>query len=559
GTKSAYKAHLEENKITGAVSAKMKRQIHALKYKPLISIVTPVHDVPVDILKNCIDSVINQIYPNFELCIVDDASTDKKIKSLLEGYAKKDKRIRVQYRKKNGGIVKASNDAIENAKGAYIGFLDNDDTLTPDALFEVAKALQEEKYDFIYSDEDKIDEKGNRCEPFFKPSFSPDLLLSINYTCHFSVYRKKLIKDVGALREGFDGSQDYDLALRISEKAKKIKHIPKVLYNWRMIKGSTAGQFDAKPHCFTSAKEALRETMDRRGIEGKVADGVWKGSYRVQRALKSRPKVTIIIPFKDKPEVLKVCLDSLFEKTNYDNYEVILVNNQSELFETKEYLKTLEEKNVKILNYDFPFNYAAINNFAAKQAKGEILVLLNNDVEIITPNWIEAMLEHAQRSDVGAVGAKLLFPDDTVQHAGTLIGVGGIANHAFLKQLSSDHGYFGQTDLIKNYSAVTGACLMIRKDVYINCDGLNEKDLGISFNDVDLCLRLREKGYLIVYTPYAKLYHHESLSRGYEVAMDEIKFFQREHRGILEKGDPYYNPNLTKERFDYSLRVEDKL
>lgn len=555
---NAYAAYVEENRITAAGAARIKKQIKAFKTAPLISIILPVYNVDPKFLKECIESVKAQIYTNWELCIADDKSSDPKIKELLDEY-KDDKRIKIKFRKKNGGIVKASNDALELATGAYVGFLDNDDVLAPDALFEAVKALQEEKYDFIYTDEDKIGTDGKRCEPFFKPEWSPDLMLSINYTCHFSVYRAKLVRDAGGLREGFDGSQDFDLALRISEKAKKIHHIPKVLYHWRKVEGSTAGQFNAKPYCFDSAKKALREALQRRGIEGEVRDGIWKGSYRVKRALKSNPKISIIIPFKDKPEILRECVTSILEKTSYENYEILLVDNQSELFETKEYLENLSDEKVRTLKYDFPFNFSAIMNFAVKQAEGEMLLLLNNDISVITEDWIQCMLEHAQRGEVGAVGAKLLFPNGTVQHAGTIIGVGGLANHAFLKQLKADNGYFGLASVIRNVSAVTGACMMIRKDVYINADGLNEKDLGVSFNDVDLCLRLREKGYLIVYTPYAQLTHHESLSRGYTVAIDEVKFIQRTHRAILQKGDPYYNPNLTKERFDYSLRVEDKV
>jgi glycosyltransferase involved in cell wall biosynthesis len=558
-SKSAYAAYIEKNKIIGAGIARIKKQIKGFKTKPLISIVLPVYNVEPKFLKECIESVKTQFYANWELCIADDNSSDKKVKALLEEF-NDDKRIKIKFRKKNGGIVKASNDALTLATGAYIGFLDNDDTLAPDALFELVKALQEDKYDFIYSDEDKISEAGERCEPFFKPEWSPDLMLSINYTCHFSVYRVKLVRDAGGLREGFDGSQDYDLALRISEKAKKIKHIPRILYHWRKVEGSTSGQYNAKPYCFDSAKKALRDALQRRGIEGVVQDGIWQGSYRVKRALKSKPKVSIIIPFKDKPEILRECVNSILQKTAYENYEILLVDNQSELFETKEYLGSLKgESKVRTLKYEFPFNFSAINNFAAKQAEGEMLLLLNNDISVITEDWIECMLEHAQRADVGAVGAKLLYPNGTVQHAGTIIGVGGLANHAFLKQLKDDHGYFGLADVIRNVSAVTGACLMIRKDVYINMDGLNEKNLGVSFNDVDLCLRLREKGYLIVYTPYAQLTHHESLSRGYTVAMNEVRFIQRNHRSILQKGDPYYNPNLTRERFDFSLRVEDKV
>lgn len=555
-----YDKYLEKNKLTSSRQNSAQKGITAFHYKPVISIIMPVYNVEEKWLEKAIKSVQNQWYSKWELCICDDASTEEHVKKVLEKFAAGDPRIKIKYRQHNGGIVKTTNDALTLATGAYIGFLDNDDELAENALYEVIKALQEAKYNLVYSDEDKLDENGKRCEPFFKPDWSPDLLLSQNYICHFAVYRKKILDKIGGLKEGYDGSQDYDLALRFTEKTQSIKHIPSILYHWRKIPGSAAGEVEAKPYAFESAKRALGQALKRRGIEGEVADGIWKGSYRVKRTISEEPLVSIIIPFKDQVGVLKACIDSIIKKTTYKNYEIILVNNRSELLETLEYLKTIKEnERVEILEYDKPFNYSAINNFAAGKAKGEILILLNNDTEIITPDWIETMLEHAQRPEVGAVGAKLLFPNNSIQHAGVLIGIGGIANSSFLKNDKDDHCYFGQADVIKNYSAVTGACMMVRKDIYLRLKGLNEENLAVTFNDVDFCLRLREKGYLIVYTPYAQLYHHESLSRGYEVNLNEIKFMQRQHAGVIEQGDPYYNPNLTRERFDFSLRVEDKV
>lgn len=556
---TAYDLYLEKSKIESRGRNAAIKEVEKFNYKPVISIIMPVYNVNDIWLRKAVESVRRQWYTRWELCVCNDASDDPRIKETLNYYHNLDQRIKVVHRQHNGGIVKASNDALKMASGAYATFLDNDDEMAEDALFEVVSALQETRYDLVYSDEDKIDGNGKRCEPFFKPDWSPDLLLSHNYICHLAVYRRKLLD---GLREGFEGSQDYDLLLRFTEKTNSIKHIPKILYHWRKIPGSAAAEVEAKPYAFESAKKALLQAAKRRGIKSSVEDGIWKGSYRVKREIDGNPLVSIIIPFRDRAEVLRKCVDSILEKSTWPNYEILLVDNASAESATKKYLDELSVRltdgRIKKLEYNAPFNFSAINNFAAGKAGGEYLVLMNNDTEVISADWIEAMLEHAQRPETGAVGAKLLFPDNLVQHAGVLVGVGGIANSSFLKSGGFEHGYFGQADVIRNYSAVTGACMMVRKEVYFEAGGLNEKDLAVTFNDVDFCLRLREKGYLIVYTPYARLYHHESLSRGYDVNLEEVKFMQREHRSILNSGDPYYNPNLTRERFDFSLRVIDK-
>jgi len=324
-----------------------------------------------------------------------------------------------------------------------------------------------------------------------------------------------------------------------------------------MIPGSAAASTDAKSYAYTSGKKALSDAAKRRGITASVTDGVWLGSYRLRRAIKGEPLISIIIPFKDKIEVLKPCLESIITKSTWNHYEILLVNNRSELLETEEYLETLKnEPRIEVLNYDKPFNYSAINNFAAKKAKGEYLILLNNDTEVMNEDWIESMLEHAQRPEVGAVGAKLLFPNNQIQHAGVVVGIAGLANHVFSQSSVLDHGYCGLKSVVRNYSAVTAACIMVRKNVYGEIGGLDAENLAVSFNDVDFCLRLREKGYLIVYTPYTELIHYESLTRGYNVAMNEIEYMQRKHKGIIAR-DPYYNENLTRERLDFSLRVQD--
>lgn len=555
-----YQVFIENNNLTTRELSRMLVDQGKFEYKPVISIVMPVYNVAEEYLVKAIASVKQQTYPRWELCICDDASSAPYIRPLLKRYAKEDSRIRVVYRSNNGGIVKASNDALKMAQGAYIGLLDNDDELSPDALYEVVKNLQGTKYDLIYSDEDKLDMQGKRCEPFFKPDWSPDLLLSINYVSHFGVYRRKLMNEIAGFREGFDGSQDYDLVLRFTEKTSSIKHIPKILYHWRKIPGSTAENIQYKPYAMDSAKKALNDALKRRRIAGEVTDGLWLGSYRIKRALTDQPLVSIIIPFKDKKDVLEACLKSIFTKTTYGNFEILLVDNQSELFETQEYLKEITgNPKITLLHYGKPFNYAAINNFASREARGEVLILLNNDTEVIASDWIEAMLEHAQRQEVGAVGAKLLYPNNTLQHAGVLVGVGGVANHAFSRHNNLDHGYFGQVDVVRNYSAVTAACVMVRKSVYEEIGGLDEQNLAVAFNDVDFCLRLRQKGYLVVYTPYAALYHFESLSRGYDVNMKEVQYMQTKYADLMKAGDPYYNPNLTRERLDFSLRCGDKL
>jgi len=557
---SDYQKYLEEIQLTFKEIRQIKENIQKFEYKPLISIVVPVYNVAEVWLRKAINSVMDQYYEKWELCLADDASTEPHIKAILKEYAELDSRIKVQYRPQNGGIVKASNTAFKMAQGAYVGLLDNDDELTPNALYEVVKVLQETRHDLIYSDEDKLEMDGTPVEPYYKSDFDQDLLFSNNYICHFSVFRRKIMEEVGAFREGTDGSQDYDLVLRFTDKKRSIHHIAKVLYHWRKIPGSTADTVEAKPYVFEAAKKALRDTLKRRGIKGEVLDGIWKGSYRVKREILGEPLVSIIIPFRDKVDILRICLDSIFAKTTYENYEILLVNNSSELLETREYMREIENcPRVRLLHYNAPFNFSAINNFASLRAEGEYLLLLNNDTEVIDPDWVQSMLEHAQRAEVGCVGAKLLYPNNLIQHAGVVIGVGGAANHCYAKFPSDQNGYFGQLNVVRQYSAVTAACIMIRKTIYEEMDGLDEENLAVSFNDVDFCLRLREKGYLNVYTPYALLYHHESLSRGYNVSFNEEYYLRRRHQGIFQKGDPYYNPNLSHERLDFTLKVLDKV
>jgi GT2 family glycosyltransferase len=493
--------------------------------------------------------VLNQVYGNWELCLADGGSTKPHVKKVLQEYAKKDSRIKVKFLGENKGISGNSNEALSLAIGEFIGLLDHDDELAPFALYEVVRLLNKRpNLDFIYSDEDKIDANGRQFDPFFKPDWSPDLLLSCGYTNHLGVYRREIVDMIGRFRPSFEGSQDYHLVLRFSEVIDEdnIGHIPNILYHWRQIPGSTAVDPYAKNGVvIRAAKRALKDALDRRNIRGTVLDGKWSSSYRIHRDIIGNPLVSIIIPTKDQLKILKNCIESIKRRTTYKNYELILVDNNSTDPESLEYIHNLD---LFVLNYNEDFNFSKINNFATRHANGDYLVFLNNDTEVISPDWIQALLEHAQRPEVGAVGCKLLYPDKSIQHAGVILGLSpdpmtGVAGHIFNRFSYEDHGYFGLINVIRNYSAVTAAAMMIRKDLFEKVGGFNE-DLAVCYNDVDLCLRLRENGYLIVYTPYAELYHYESVSKGYEVDIHEAEYMLKKWGSILKR-DPYYNPNLS--------------
>ena len=543
--------------------AELKREkAQAFSYRPKVSIVMPVWNVERKWLSAAIESVRGQIYDNWELCIADGGSTKRSVAEVLKEYVTLDSRIKVKLLGENKGIAGNSNEALTLATGDYVGFLDHDDELSPDALYEVVSLLNRKpEADFIYSDEDKVNEDGERYDPHFKPDWAPDTFRSNNYICHFTVISKSLVDEVGSFRPGYDGSQDYDLFLRTTEKAKCIQHIPKVLYRWRSVEGSAAGNVTAKMYAFESAKKALMNHLERTGIKGVVEDGNYLGVYRVRYQIEGTPLVSIIIPTRDKVEVLKKCMESIQNKSTYGNYEILVVDNQSTEEETFRYFRELEASDgVRILPYDQHLNYPALNNYAVSQVKGEYLLFLNNDTEVITPGWIEAMLEFAQRKDVGSVGALLYYPDDRVQDAGVVIGIGGVADHVFRGIPRGVNGYFGRHRIIQNMSAVTAACLMMRKSVFEEIGGF---DAGFShaYNDIDLCLRVRDEGYLVVYTPYAELYHCESLSRGFEDTPEkmirdckEAKLFFEKWRKVIKKGDPYYNPNLTLYKSAFSIK-----
>jgi len=556
--KNEYEVWIDINYLSKNDIREIKEQIKKFKYRPKISIIMPVYNVEKNWLKKAVKSVFDQIYKNWELCIVDDSSTEKHIKRFLSKYIKNEK-VKMKFLKKNIGISGASHEALSLANGEFVGFLDDDDELSIDALFEIVKLLNNSPHaDLIYSDEDKLNSEAKRVEPFFKPDWSPDLLLSYNYICHFSVYRKMIIDEIEGFRSGFEGSQDYDLLLRFTEKTDEIFHIPKILYHWRKLEGSTASTHKEKIAHIENSIKAIQDAMNRRRIEGVVEKGINFNqfeSYRVRRKLRNTPLVSIIIPTKDMVSFLQKNLKSIEEKTEYNNYEIIIIDNQSIKKETHAFFSTVSKKdNINVIKYKDEYNFSKINNFAVSQAKGIHILFLNNDTEVISPGWMTSMLEHSMREEVGAVGAKLVYPDNTIQHAGTILGLGGVAAHSHKNFSVNSNGYFGSLNTIRNYSAVTAACMMTRKKVFEEVGGFNEKDLPVAFNDVDLCLRMREKGYLIVYTPYAVLYHYESKSRGYDLNPNEILFMKNKWNKVL-LSDPYYNPNLTLDSEDFRIDI----
>lgn len=534
-------------------------------YMPLISILVPVYNTPDDFLKQMIQSVRRQTYANWELCIANANPSNEAVGAILRIAAEKDNRIRVTDVPENEGIAQNTNAALEIASGEYVGLLDHDDLLTKDALYEVVKILNQlNRPEMIYSDEDKVTtDLSEHFQPYMKPDFNLDLLRANNYICHFFVAKKSLIEDVGAFRGEFNGAQDYDLILRCSEQAKGIAHIPRILYHWRVHKASTADNPASKMYAFDAGKRAIESHLKRCGQEGQVFHAKDLGYYRVKYKVKGNPMVSIIIPNKDETESLDKCLRSI-EKSSYKNYEIIVVENNSEKDETFAYYKKIESKGVKVVYWEKGFNYSAINNYGVSYAKGDYILLLNNDVEVITSDWMEEMLGNCQRKEVGIVGVKLYYPDDTVQHAGIIVGIGGIAGNIFVGLPRRYTGYFHKASVQQDLSAVTAACMMVKRSVYEAVKGLDE-NLQVAFNDVDFCLRVRKAGYLVVYDPYAELYHYESKTRGAEDTKEKVRRFQGEieymrshHLDILKNGDPMYNRNLTLTKWDYSLKNNQK-
>lgn len=573
GDAVSYERWVEDMELSQISSLEQqKEEMNAWDSKPVISILLPTYNTPEVLLRECIESVLGQSYPYWQLCIADDASTRPEVRAVIEEYALADSRICFTQRKHNGHISECSNSALELASGEWIALLDHDDCLPEYALFEVVKALKEHpQAQIIYSDEDKLDLQGRRCDPFFKPDWSPDLLFSQNYMTHLLVYRHQLLREVGGFRKGYEGSQDYDLLLRCiaslpEATQNNILHIPKVLYHWRMTEQSTAMGHERKDYATTAALRALQDFMDRchPGVRMEV---VQPGIYRARWPLPAKlPLVSLIIPTRDGLEELRTCIESICEKTTYPNYEILVVDNQSTCSHTLAYLQELEAgirygERIRVLSYDHPFNYSAINNFAVQHANGEVLGLINNDVEVISPEWLSEMVSHAIRPNIGCVGAKLYYPDGSIQHAGVVLGIGGVAGHSHKYFPGHVEGYFGRLRAIHNVSAVTGAVLVVEKKIYEKLGGLNIVGLPVTFNDVDFCIKVQKAGYMNLWTPFGELYHHESKTRGDDQTPEKQSRFKMECEfmeaqwGDFLWNDPFYNRNLTLASENYSLNI----
>ncbi|WP_296030623.1 glycosyltransferase family 2 protein [Dorea sp.] len=557
-----YKEWLQEHKPSEKELEKQKNQVFA--YAPKISVLVPVYNTPEEFLKQMIQSVRVQTYPNWELCIANANPANDNVRRILDICTRKDSRIKVVDVVENEGIAQNTNRALDIATGEYVGLLDHDDLLEESALYEIVKRINEnEKTDVLYSDEDKVTTNLEEYfAPNFKPDFNLDMLRSNNYICHFFVAKKELVEEVGRFRAVYNGAQDYDLILRCVEKAEHIEHIAKILYHWRIHQESTADNPLSKMYAYDAGKEAIEEHLKRCQTEGEVSLTDNLGFYRVKYKISGNPLISILIPNKDQKETLDKCLRSIEKLTDYDNYEIIIIENNSTEKETFEYYNEISKKEkIRVIYWQGEFNYSAINNFGAGHARGDYLLLLNNDMEVINGDWLQEMLSHCQREEVGAVGARLYYPDDTVQHAGIIIGIGGVAGSVFVGMKRGYTGYMHRASIQQDLSAVTAACMLIKRSVFEEVGGLEEK-LQIAFNDVDLCLRIRKKGYLIVYDPYVELYHYESKTRGPEDTKEKVRRFQSEIEymrshwiSILKNGDPAYNPNLTLKKWDYSLKV----
>ena len=544
----------------------VKSKVEKLDYNPLISFVIPVYNVSRELLSECLDSILGQTYQNFEICLADDCSKKEETIATLKEYEQKDKRIKVVYRKENGHISRASNSALELVTGEYVAMMDNDDVIPSNALYELVKALNNDKtIDMIYTDEDKYDTEGRRCCPHFKSDFAPDTLMSVNYFCHFTLLRTSILKEIGGWKVGYEGAQDWDLFLRFTEVAKNVYHLPKILYHWRMIPGSTSMTLDNKNYAALATTRLLEDALKRRKVEGEVHLHDRVPYYWIEYKYKKEPMVSIVIPTKDYASTLKTCLESIYSKNSYKNFEVIVADNRSSKKETFELFETYkkEHDNFRVVKADMEFNFSKINNLAVKEAKGDYVLLLNNDIEVITENWLSLMVGYAMQSHIGAVGAKLIYPDKTIQHGGVVLGMGGgVAGHAFLNEPLDSLGVFGRLSVPYNYSVVTAACLMVDKKKYLEVNGL-EEDLKVAYNDVDFCLKLQKAGYYNVLLPMVELYHFESKSRGQENTPEKLERFKKEekymydHWGDWIHSDPMYNENLSRVCV-FQLRTDDK-
>jgi glycosyltransferase involved in cell wall biosynthesis len=533
----------------------IKQQVLSLKYQPLIAVLMPVHDTPEKFLRRAIESVRGQCYENWELCIADDASTQPHVGEILRYYRKIDPRIKVVFGNENVGISRSLNAALELANAEFTAMLDHDDELAPHALYAVAKELNlHPDTDLIYSDNDCIDEQGRRHSPYFKPDWNPDLLLSLNFIGRMTVYRTERIREAGGFREEMEGSQDWDLSLRVTEKtgANRIRHIPHALYHWRDRAQSAAPYAKVKPRAITTAMRAVSEHLERKQRKANVAEAPHPGLLRVRYQLDEPPLVSIIICTQDCLDLLELCVCSILFGTTYPNYEILIVDNNSVHDETRDYLQQLAKNpNVRIITDRRPFNYSAMNNAAAAVTRGSVLCFMNNDTEAISPDWLYEMTSHAVREEIGAVGAKLLYPDNSIQHAGVVLGMERLSGHVYSGRPADEAGYMCRAQLIQNYTAVTAACMVVRREVFEKVGGFNEYELKVAFNDIDLCLKIHAAGYRNLWTPYAVLYHHESATRGAadtasksRHATREMEYIRKQWNSLL-LADPAYNPNLT--------------
>ncbi|MCK7544805.1 glycosyltransferase family 2 protein [Marinobacter bryozoorum] len=534
---------------------------------PRISVVMPVYDPQPEYLRACLESVLGQSWPHWQLCIADDASTDPEVKAILDDYQQQDDRIEVCFRPSNGHICAASNSALALAKGEFVALVDHDDLLEPHALLHVVRALRENPgAALLYSDEDKVDSAGAFYAPHFKADWNPELILAQNYISHLGVYRRDLVMEIGGFREGYEGAQDHDLLLRcvahLEDPESEVVHIPRVLYHWRASEGSTALAGSEKSYAEEAGLRAVNDYLAGKGEGARAVSGEFPNTYRVHYPMpEPAPLVSLLVPTRNGVDILRPCVDAILERTGYRNFELLILDNQSDCPETLAYMEEVarRDERVRVLRWDYPFNYSSINNFGARQARGSLLGLINNDIEPLDGSWLSEMVSQVVRSEVGCVGAKLYYPNDKLQHGGVILGLGGVAGHSHKFADRKAPGYFYRLMLAQNLSAVTGACLLVRKEVFWQVGGLDEEHLAIAFNDVDLCLKVREAGYRNVWTPHAEAYHHESVSRGKEDTPEKQARFASEIAWMKQRwhhelqNDPAYNPNLTKAFEDFSL------
>ena len=560
-----YERWLTEHRMRPSDIRHLRDMLPILGLRPTFSVLMPVFETPEKFLREAIESVLGQAYPDWELCIADDASRCPHVRAVVEEYAAADDRIKYVFRATNGHIAASTNSALALAGGEFVALLDHDDLLSGDALFEAALVVNAcADVDMIYSDEDKVDERGRRQDPYFKPDWSPDALLSRNYVSHLGIYRRSVVNRTGGFRVGFEGSQDYDFVLRFTELTDRIVHIPRVLYHWRVHSESTASSRDQKNYSQAAAVRSLEDALVRRGEPGRVeTSDRMAGIYTVRYELRRPGRVSIVIPTRDHGQDVDRCLSSIFRRPTLAELEVVLVDNGSRDRASLQVFGAWAEREperLKILPYDVPFNFSKLTNYGVARTTGEYVLLLNNDTEAISLDWIDAMVEQAQRPSVGAVGAKLLYQDGTVQHAGVVLGLGGVAGHSHKYFPGDAPGYFGMLQTVNNFSAVTAACLMVRRAVFDEVGGFDEA-LAIAFNDVDFCLRIQAGGYYNVYLPHVVLYHYESKSRGGEDTPEKQARFLAEQRTMRKRWrtgdvpDPHYNPNLALDTEDFAIGI----